>query len=1028
MFKRLCLSLALTLPLVAGCTPLDDLLNVLLGRQEQVAPVPVKLLMTAAPPAGAGANGANNGLRTLTVTSGDVVIDTDAATMTVGQTVYKADVIKQDVPQTPAFSTFKGNPSVAVFNFDSLTIGSDVNVTIKGKTMLALVSQGDALIAASLDISGGNGQTGPGGAGRVGGGVGVSAARKVYSNPNPFALPGTSSPTDPYSDYTPMGRGVGGCDFSGGPGGLGGGGFGGAGGNGGRFGSSGGAPGGAIYGDLAAMLEGGSGGGSGLDLFSTGWIVNICGGGGAGGGAILIASDGNLTFSGTIRANGGNGGNGGYTGCAGGGGGSGGGIVLCGKTLAVTGTLSARGGNSGQPITCDGSGGGGGGKIVLYAETLNPAETTLAGSFTTAGGNTAGAWPGQNGQGGTYDLFSELLVVPSGQTVNSQNTRGFRLVFPASQVDAGGLWTLSASHTLQTLVGAGEVAINNSVLTIGDADASCEFSGVLSGNGQLVKTGAGTLTLSGPSANTCTGATTVAGGVLLLNKTSVDAIAGDVTIGGGTLQLGHDENIDNARNITVTSGLFDMQNCAETIAGLSIAAQGQTKAGTGRLTVSSLTGAGSLAGTGGELYVGSGSFAGTISGIFTLVKTGSGALTLQGNSTYTGQTVLAGGVLAAGSDTCLGDSQTGLLFSGGTLRVTGASWHSASRDITWQGGGIEVTEAGNTFAIGQSLGGTGSLTKTGPGTLALTGHNTYTGGTTVNAGTLRGPVDSLPGNIVNNATVIFDETADETFAGAISGTGNLVKTGTAALTLSGTNIYEGTTSATAGTLKAVGQTSLPATSAVTVAGGAKMELCASSGNYVVANTIAGPGMLLKSGADKVELTGTLAYTGATQVTAGALKVGLSSLGSSSEIIIDSAGSLETHGTTVLDLSSSVGTIKADGVLTLGNASSLSGYTFAGTLDANSQVVYLYSADKVVMGQTALLSGGKLMAATGLGLDTGKSISGHGQIRGDVDLGNGGIVHGDASKISVYGDVTGTGTLINVNVYGQVGPDVTQTTE
>lgn len=1030
MFNRSCLWLGLVLALVAGCGSLTDIVNRLSGSKEQVEPVSTKLLMTAVPPPGVGASGTNNSLGTLKVTSGEMIIDTDTAVMMLDTDVYQGDVIKQDVPQTSAFSNYKGDPSVAVFNFDSMTIGPDVKITVRGKPMLALVSQGDATVSASLDISGGNGQASSGGAGRIGGGIGVTAAQYTYPSWGPFGNPfgqQSSPPKDPYSDYTPMGRGVGGSDFGGTAVGVGGGGFGGTGGNGGGLGSStGGSHGGATYGDLAAMLEGGSGGGSGKG----GGVLGCAGGGGAGGGTILIASNGKLTVSGTILSNGGNGANAGYTGYAGGGGGSGGGIVLCGKTLAVTGVLSACGGNSGQPITCSGSGGGGGGRMVLYVPTLNPAEVTLTGSFTAAGGSTAGGWPGQNGQAGTCDLLTDLLVVQQGQTFDSKTKGSLSLMCLASQVDAGGSWIVTNDQTVQTLVGGGQVTLSNSKLTLGDADASCEFSGILSGNGQMVKTGAGTLTLSGTSGNTCSGATTVAGGVLLLRKDSGVALAGDVTINSGTLRLGRAESIADTRSITVTNGLFDMRDLAETLAGLTIAAQGTTKVGTGRLTVGSLNGAGTLVGTGSELYVGGGTFQGTIGGEFTLVKTGSGTLSLQGNNCYTGQTMLTAGTLAAGSDAVLSDPQTPLVFSGGTLQVTGASWHSTAHPITWQGGGIDVAEGSNTFTISQALAGQGMLTKLGAGTLVLTGQNTYIGGTTVNRGTLRGPAGSLPGNIINNATLTFDQATDEMFAGNISGTGTLTKTGTSSLSLGGTNSYQGATSLQTGTLKAVGQGSLPAASAVTIANGANLELSADGTDYTVASAISGAGTLTKTGSGKVQLTGTLTYTGPTQVAAGTLTVPLSSLATSSAINILQDGCLETHGSTATNLSTSVGTIKADGGLTLGNAAAAGSYTFAGTLDVGSQIVYLCSADQVVLGKAALLSGGKLMVATGLKLDAGKPVSGHGQIRGDVDLGNGGTIHGDSSgsRIAIYGDVTGTGTLINVNVYGDVASTVTQTVQ
>ena len=99
------------------------------------------------------------------------------------------------------------------------------------------------------------------------------------------------------------------------------------------------------------------------------------------------------------------------------------------------------------------------------------------------------------------------------------------------------------------------------------------------------------------------------------------------------------------------------------------------------------------------------------------------------------------------------------------------------------------------------ISGTGSLTKDGAGVLTLTGANTYSGGTTVSAGTLVGNTTSLQGNIVNNATLTFDQASTGTYAGAISGAGTLTKVGAGELVLSGdSSAYAGTSDITAGLL------------------------------------------------------------------------------------------------------------------------------------------------------------------------------------------------------------------------------------
>ena len=68
---------------------------------------------------------------------------------------------------------------------------------------------------------------------------------------------------------------------------------------------------------------------------------------------------------------------------------------------------------------------------------------------------------------------------------------------------------------------------------------------------------------------------------------------------------------------------------------------------------------------------------------------------------------------------------------------------------------------------------TGSLTKAGTGTVVLTGANTHSGGTTVSGGLLVGTTTSLRGNILNNASVTFDQAIAGTYAGVMSGTASL---------------------------------------------------------------------------------------------------------------------------------------------------------------------------------------------------------------------------------------------------------------
>ncbi len=137
-----------------------------------------------------------------------------------------------------------------------------------------------------------------------------------------------------------------------------------------------------------------------------------------------------------------------------------------------------------------------------------------------------------------------------------------------------------------------------------------------------------------------------------------------------------------------------------------------------------------------------------------------------------------------------------------------------------------------------AISGGGAVTKAGDGTLIFAVANTYSGGTTISAGTLQGTTTSLQGAMTNNAAVVFDQDVDGTYIGVISSGGSVTKLGTGSVTFSGANTYAGATAVNAGTLAVNG--SLGA-GLVTIGAGGTLGGSGHIGGSVVSHGTTAPG-------------------------------------------------------------------------------------------------------------------------------------------------------------------------------------------
>ncbi|EDN3543742.1 AIDA autotransporter-like protein ShdA, partial [Salmonella enterica subsp. enterica serovar Derby] len=313
-------------------------------------------------------------------------------------------------------------------------------------------------------------------------------------------------------------------------------------------------------------------------------------------------------------------------------------------------------------------------------------------------------------------------------------------------------------------LGTGNVTDNATL----ELNTGGDFDNAISGSGQVVKSGDKTLTLSG--ANSYTGGTTISGGTLV--ATNVEALgSGDVT-DNATLELNTGGTFDN-----VISGSGQVVKSGDemlTLSGANSYTGGTTISG-GTLVASNVEALGSGDVTDNatlELNTG-GDFDNAISGSGQVVKSGDDALTLSGNNSYTGGTLISDGTLVASNVEALG-----------------------SGDVT-NDAVLELNTGGD---FDNAISGSGQVVKSGDKTLTLSGANSYTGGTTISGGTLvASNVEALgSGDITDNATLELNTGGD--FDNAISGSGQVVKSGDETLTLSGTNTYTGGTTISGGTL------------------------------------------------------------------------------------------------------------------------------------------------------------------------------------------------------------------------------------
>ncbi|MBP0711702.1 autotransporter domain-containing protein [Burkholderia sola] len=629
-----------------------------------------------------------------------------------------------------------------------------------------------------------------------------------------------------------------------------------------------------------------------------------------------------------------------------------------------------RSGNGGS-----GNGGGGG------SSTLGGGSATVQvpGGPTSGGTGGTGATndSGQGGVGGApaVVLAGDAVVNANAQGGAGQAFDGFNF---AGGAGGGGAGVYSTGTS---------VTVSNGVTVQGGSG----------GNG-----GAGT---SGPASNGGGGGG--GGGGLVMVTPAADVMNQGTLVGGnggtgggggnpgggggggdGLLTLGPGSQVTNLG--TVVGGVGGISGGGASTAGASGAGVNLASDFTVLTNVGTITGGAGNGGAAGagviangrDVVVNGGTIAG---GLYADGVTRASAIRFNGaNNTLqlvTGSNIVGNLEVTAGATTTITAGSAGL---------------SLSNQVTLGDAASRVTFDSTTtdLVVSGVISGAGNVAVRGGRTIILTGDNTYTGGTTITAGTLQigsgGTTGSVAGDIVNNGTLAFNRSDTVSYGGTISGTGSLMQAGTGTLAISSVAGYAGSTTINAGTLALIGAGSIAASSGVVANGtfdisgttaGATINALTGTGTVALGSrtltlanaagtfsgAIGGTGGLTVAGGTQT-LSGANGFTGATSINAGTLALtGSGSVAASSGVVnngtFDISGA--TTGATINALTGSGTVALGSRTLTLANAAG----TFGGTINGTGGVTVgggtqTLSAANAYTGTTTINAG--TLALTGAG--------------------------------------------------------------
>ncbi|OYR30979.1 outer membrane autotransporter barrel domain protein [Brucella pseudogrignonensis] len=653
-------------------------------------------------------------------------------------------------------------------------------------------------------------------------------------------------------------------------------------------------------------------------------------------------------------------------------------------------------------------------------------------------------------------IAASILVLSSTTLISSALAQsvfsGGTLIISGEQTVADD-FDLLTSGTVQITSGGnatltGNIVTNSNMLTFSTLGTGLVTGNIDGGSSLIDKTGTGTLVIDGQISGGGTGIS-VRGTLVLNNANTFGGGSGSILLSNGTIIAGDNNALSTARITTTFATGTLSANKDVTLANnfslntdtdLAVDTAGHQISLTGRIQANS--GGGSAA---------------------RLIKNGVGTLTLSGNNTYAGGTVLNQGTLSVSSDSNLGDVNGGLTFDGGELKFGSAFDLSTSRTINLSAGGGTIDMAGIESTIRRAISGSGGLTvkdssNSANGTLTLEGMNDYTGATTIADGAtlalsgqgrvnqssgvhVDGTFDvsnassaqinnlSGHGNVALGSNYLQINNAAGTFSGVISGVGG-VNIGSGQQVFTGTNSYTGGTGIMAGAVLELGN------------GGTEGSVAGSITNYgaVVFNRsddvlyngeITGNGLFAHVGSGKLTLTTTSSSRGDVLIGPDST-LQLGNGGTTGHIGgTNFTGTITNLGTLIYDRSNAVswkGVYAGDGEIIKKGANTLtltgdsSGYAGSTTVKSGKLIVGDALGNGKLGGNVTVFDGASLGGYGTLGSGAGSLVS----------IQSGGILSPGNSigTLTINGDLTlqpgsflmtelsGNGTADLVNVTGR----------